>query len=216
MIKIIDKILLSIKTHGTLSVFLGGVIEEIIVPIPSPLISMGAGYLLIEPNLPLAKALVKILFIVSFPFAVGATLGSLLVYGVAFIGGKPLVTRWGKLLDLSWSQIEKAGKKFTKGKKDELLIVISRAIPVIPISLISATCGFLRIPMPEFILFTFLGIVVRSFILAFLGWQVGELYHHLASGIDMAENIVTFLLLALAGGLLGFLYLKREKILNRD
>ena len=65
MTEIVEKILASIKTHSAVSVFLGGVIEEIIVPIPSPLISMGAGYLLIEPNLPLEKALLKILVLVS-------------------------------------------------------------------------------------------------------------------------------------------------------
>ena len=51
MMGLIDKIFAAIKTHGMISVFLGGIIEEIIVPIPSPLICMGAGYLLIEPNL---------------------------------------------------------------------------------------------------------------------------------------------------------------------
>lgn len=216
MTSIIDQIFVSIKTNPLISVFMGGVIEEIIIPIPSPLISMGAGYLLIESNLPLLKALLKILVIVSLPFALGATLGSLLAYGIGYFGGKPLIIRWGKYLDLSWSQIEKVARRFTKGKKDEFLIFISRAIPVIPISLISATSGFLRISLKEFLIFTFLGIIVRSFIVAFLGWQVGEVYHNLASGIDMAENIVTVGLLSLAVAFLGFLYLKRGKILNSE
>lgn len=211
---ITNRIFFSIKSHSLLSVFLGGLIEEIIVPIPSPLISMGAGYLLIEPNFPLPQALLKILLIICLPFAFGATLGSLLAYGIAFWGGKPLIQRLGKFLDLSWKQIEKAEQKFTQGKKDEFLIFISRAIPVIPVSLISATCGFLRIPLKEFLTFTFLGIIIRCFILAFLGWQVGEVYHSLAEGIDLAENIVSILLLVFAGIFLGLLYLKREKILN--
>lgn len=214
MAEIVNKIFASIKTHGSLSVFLGGVIEEIIVPIPSPLISMGAGFLLIEPNLPLGKAVFKMISIVSLPFAFGATFGSLLAYGVAFLGGKPLVERVGKLFELSWGEIERVEKRFTKGKKDEFLIFILRAIPVVPVSLISATCGFLRIPPQEFLLFTFLGIVARSFILAFLGWRVGELYHNLAQGLDLVENIVSILFLVLAGAFLGLLYLKREKFLN--
>ena len=212
---IVDKIFAAIKTHGIISVFLGGVIEEIIVPIPSPLIAMGAGYLLIEPTLPLGRALLKILVVISLPFAFGATLGSLFVYGIAFLGGKPMIIRFGKFLDLSWKKIETIEKRFTKGRKDEFLIFITRAIPVISVSVISATCGFLRIPPREFLLFTFLGIIVRSFILAFLGWQVGEVYHNLAEGIDTVESMVTIFLLALAGILLGFLYLKREKILNK-
>ena len=212
MAEIVNKIFASIKTHGSLSAFLGGVIEEIIVPIPSPLISMGAGFLLIEPNLPLGKAVFKMISIVSLPFAFGATFGSLLAYSLAFFGGKPVIDRVGRFFDLSWEEIEKAERRFTKGKKDEFLIFISRAIPVVPISLISATCGFLRIPLQEFLLFTFLGIVVRCFILAFLGWRVGEVYHNLAQGLDLVENIISIIFLVVAGAFLGFLYLKREKL----
>lgn len=40
-------ILEAIKSHGMLAVILGVVIETIIVPLPSPLIIMTAGYLLI-------------------------------------------------------------------------------------------------------------------------------------------------------------------------
>ena len=215
MTTVVDKIFASIKTYGVFSVFLGGVIEEIIVPIPSPLICMGAGYLLIEPNLSLGTAIFKIVSVISIPFALGATLGSLLVYGITFIGGKTLIVRFGKFFDFSWKTIEIVEKRFTKGKKDEFLIFITRAIPVIPVSVISATCGFLRIPPKEFLLFTFLGIVARSFVLAFLGWQVGEVYHNLAEGIDTIESIVTIFLLAIVGFFLGLLYLKREKILNK-
>ena len=214
MLGVIDKIFASIRSYGSVSVFLGGIVEEIIVPIPSPLISMGAGYFLIEPNLALGKALLKIVSLVSLPFSLGATFGSLLAYGISFLGGKPLIERIGKFFDLSWKEIEKAEKRFTKGKKDEFLIFILRAIPVVPVSLISATCGFLRIPLGEFLLFTLLGIVVHSFILAFLGWQVGELYHNLAYGLDRVENIVSIIFLSLAAAFLGLLYLKREKFLN--
>ena len=125
-----------------------------------------------------------------------------------------LIDRFGKFFDFSWKTIEIVEKRFTEGKKDEFLIFITRAIPVIPVSLISATCGFLLIPPVEFLLFTFLGIVVRSFVLAFLGWQVGEVYHDLASGIGTVESVVTIFLLVLTAVVFGFFYLKREKILN--
>ena len=40
-----------LQAHGPVVVFWGVIIESIIVPIPSPLIIMGAGALLIEPGL---------------------------------------------------------------------------------------------------------------------------------------------------------------------
>ena len=44
------------RTHGQLSVFIGVMIEQIIVPIPSPMIIMGAGAVLILPGLSVPNA----------------------------------------------------------------------------------------------------------------------------------------------------------------
>ncbi len=48
------------RAHGQLAVFIGVMIEQIIVPIPSPLIIMGAGAILIHPEASIADALLQI------------------------------------------------------------------------------------------------------------------------------------------------------------
>ena len=48
------------RAHGQLSVFVGVMIEQIIVPIPSPLIVMGAGAILIAPQLSIPQAIAQV------------------------------------------------------------------------------------------------------------------------------------------------------------
>ncbi len=64
------------RTHGQLSVFIGVMIEQIIVPIPSPLIIMGAGAILIPPGLSIPSAFVQILWVIVVPGTIASTLGS--------------------------------------------------------------------------------------------------------------------------------------------
>ena len=51
MSEILNWIMESIRAYGAWSVFVGVIIESVIVPIPSPLIIMGAGFVLISPEL---------------------------------------------------------------------------------------------------------------------------------------------------------------------
>jgi membrane protein DedA with SNARE-associated domain len=76
------------RTHGQLSVFIGVMIEQIIVPIPSPIIILGAGAILISPHLSIPNALFQILWIIILPGFLGETLGSYIGYTVSYYGGK--------------------------------------------------------------------------------------------------------------------------------
>lgn len=203
----------AIKSNGPSSVFIGGVFEEIVIPIPSPIISMAGGAFLINTD-KLLEALIQIFTKVSLPFALGATLGSTLAYLMAFFGGKFLIEKLHKYLGFNWRTVEKTRKKFIKGSGDEIAIVLLRGIPVVPVSLISAVCGAIRYDWKAFYFFTFLGLIMRSFILGILGWQAGVLYKNLAEDIDKLENIVMVVTLLLISAILGFLYYKREKFLK--
>jgi membrane protein DedA with SNARE-associated domain len=74
------------RTHGQLSVFIGVMIEQIIVPIPSPLIIMGAGAILISPALSIPNAFLQILWIIVLPGTIASTLGSYIGYLISFYG----------------------------------------------------------------------------------------------------------------------------------
>ena len=199
----------AIKSNGSLSIFLGGIVEEIIVPIPSPLVSMAGGAFLVTGG---ENNFLVLMRKVVLPFSLGATIGSSLVYLVSYYGGEFMVEKMKKYLGFNWKMVEKTRDRFIKGSRDELAIVLLRGIPIVPVSLISAVCGAVQINWKEFYLYTFLGLIIRSLILGFLGWQAGAAYQTLVGGIDKIESFVFILMFLVFLGLLGLGYHQRKKI----
>lgn len=198
------------RAHGQLSVFIGVMIEQIIVPIPSPLIIMGAGAILISPELSIPNAFLQILWIIVLPGTIASTLGSYIGYMISYYGGKALVVRVQRFLDVDWEEIENLEKRF-QGKKENLSLFLSRAIPVFPISLVSILAGLIRVPIRPFTLYTFLGSIFRCFFLGFVGWWIGATYEKAATQLDSVETIVSILMLIGMVVVLGYLYLKLRK-----
>ena len=198
------------RAHGQLSVFIGVMIEQIIVPIPSPMIVMGAGAILIPAGLPIPNAVVQILWIIVLPGTIASTLGSYIGYLISYYGGKALVIRFQLLLNVDWNEIENLEKRF-RGKKEAVSIFLSRAIPVFPISLVSIFAGLLRIPIRPFTIYTFLGSIFRCFFLGFVGWWIGATYKKVATRLDSLETIVSIAMLVGMLGVLGYLYRKLRK-----
>ncbi len=198
------------RAHGQLAVFVGVMIEQIIVPIPSPMIIMGAGAILILPTLSVPEAFLQILWIIVLPGTIASTLGSYIGYMISYYGGKALVVRFQRFLGVDWDEISNLEKRF-QGKKEALSIFLARAIPVFPISLVSVFAGLLRVSIKPFTVFTFLGSIFRCLILAFVGWWIGATYERVATRLDSLETIVSVLLLLGMVAGLGYLYRKLRK-----
>ena len=198
------------RAHGQLSVFIGVIIEQIIVPIPSPMIIMGAGAILISPDLSIPSAFVQILWIIVLPGTIASTLGSYIGYLISYYGGRALVIRYQRFLGVDWKEIENLEKRF-QGKKEALSIFFARAIPVFPISLVSIFAGLLRVPVRPFTFYTFLGSMFRCLFLGFVGWWIGATYEKVATRLDSVETIISILMLIGMGVVLGYLYYRFRK-----
>ena len=194
MTEILNWIMDSIRAHGAWSVFVGVIIESVIVPIPSPLIIMGAGFVLISAELSFVQALVPITVQIVLPGSVASTLGAYVGYAIGYLGGKPLVDRWKTFLGFSWSDVEALERRFQAGQVNTSIFFL-RALPIFPLSVISAAAGLLRLPIGQFSLWTFYGTIPRCLFLAYLGWGLGETYQGIAKGIDKAEGIVSGILI---------------------
>lgn len=200
-----------IREWGWKGVLAGVLVEEVVVPIPSPMILMGAGFLLVPASSTIPEGLKIISMTITVPAAFGSMVGSFFVYSFAYYGGKPLILRMEKYLDISWDALQRMEDRLTRTKRTGWLIVLLRTIPVIPVSLVSAACGVLRIPARTFAFFTFLGAVPRCFMLGFLGWKVGSAYRRVAEGLNSAEDVVAVLIALSLLGVLAFLYSRRKK-----
>jgi membrane protein DedA with SNARE-associated domain len=213
---ILTWIMESIRTYGPWSVFVGVIIESVIVPIPSPLIIMGAGFVLISPELGFLDALMPILLLIVLPGSVASTLGAYIGYTIGYLGGKPLVERWQRFLGFNWNDVTAMERRFRSGRVNTSIFFL-RALPIFPLSVISAGAGLLRLPIKEFSLWTFYGTIPRCLLLGYLGWALGETYQSFAKGIDRAESIVSALLIIVIFGAIIWLRTRvRRQILERD
>jgi len=212
--EILNWIIDSIRAYGPWSVFVGVIIESVIVPIPSPLIIMGAGFLLISAELSFLQAFAPIMVQIVLPGSIASTLGAYIGYGIGYIGGKPLVERLQNFLGFSWSDVEAMEHRFREGQVNTSLFFL-RALPIFPLSVISAAAGLLRLPIRQFTLWTFYGSIPRCLFLGYLGWGLGEPYQAIAKGIDKVETIISLLLLGLIFALILWLRWRiRGKILK--
>ena len=215
MSAILTWIMESIRTYGPWSVFVGVIIESVIVPIPSPLIIMGAGFVLISPDLGFMDALMPILLLIVLPGSVASTLGAYIGYAIGYFGGKPLVERWQRFLGFTWSDVEAMERRFQSGQINTTIFFL-RALPIFPLSVISAAAGLLRLPIKQFSLWTFYGTIPRCLFLGYLGWGLGETYQSLARGIDRAESIVSALLIiAILGAIIWLRTRVQRQILEK-
>lgn len=192
-----------LHAYGTLGVLLASILEEIIAPIPSAGVVLLAGFLLIPNDATLVKALQAAAVYVMFPASIGITLGSLFPYYVARIGGEVAVNKCGKLLGVEWRLVKKAEAYFASHHSDELLLFVVRCVPIIPSVIIGVFCGLVRLPVREFLLYSFLGSLVRTFILALVGWGANSAYQTYANSISAAESVV---LLVIGIGVVGLIF----------
>ena len=205
-------ILEAIRSHGVLGVVIGVFLEAVIAPIPSPIVMMTAGFVLVEPGLALSAALWKILFIITIPASLAGLVGNYIVYGVCYWGGKPVINKFKRLLGFSWSDIRKVRRKIGTGRKRDISLIALRAIPVVPISVVSAGAGVMKIDWKKFGLFSFIGLLPRNFLLAFIGWKLSEIYVNIAHRVDSIETMVT---LTIIGVILLVIIVHKFKIFDK-
>ncbi len=184
-----------IQSHGILAVVLGVVIETIIVPLPSPLILMTAGFVLI-PHGPLLSIVWTALWI-SIVAGIAQTIGSYMLYFIGYYGGKPIITKYEKLHGVSWTDIQKFEKKFSKKNRQNITLAMMRALPIMPLSVISGVAGILKMDFRKYTAATFLGVIPRNMSLALIGYAFSGFYETIALYFDKAETIMTVLIILL-------------------
>ncbi|MFB6292489.1 MAG: DedA family protein [Candidatus Nanohaloarchaea archaeon] len=193
----VEPLIQLIQQHGVIAVVLGMIAEEIIVPIPSPVVPMAAGALLVEST-SLAPALFEILFLIAIPASIASVISSYFVYGIAYYGGKPVLQRYGRWLDITWEDVQHLEHHFDH-EHEKYYVAIFRAAPVLPLSLISGAAGLFRMDWKTYGIWSFIGMLPRNFVLALIGWTVKDDFVKLASRIDTISTAVIVIVAAAVG-----------------
>lgn len=201
-------ILEALRAQGGWSVFVGVLIEQVIIPIPSPAIIMGAGFILIPENMPWLNAVGRASLQIVLPGVAASALGAWGTYYLGRWGGRAFVERFQRYLGFNWADVESIGAHFSK-RGEEVSLFALRAIPIMPLSLISMSAGVLEIPPRLFMVWTILGTIPRCYLLALLGWQMGGKAETFAKGVDRFESLIT---LGMAAGIVGAILLIRRRV----
>lgn len=185
-----------------------GFLQEVIPPIPSTLVTVSAGFFFLEGTALSWAAFLKLFLYVGLPIAVGLSFGSLIIYGIVYWGGKPIVVKYGKYMGVSWNEIEKMQLYMEGHTWDDVLLFAARAFPLMPSIAINVFCGLVRWRPVPFFLHTFFGTIIRSMWSGFIGWQFGNFYLGYSTVVEGTQNII---LVACALALVVFLYYHKKK-----
>lgn len=186
--------------------FVGSVIEELVAPIPSPLVMATAGTI--------ARAQGRTwlyLGLIALISAVSKTLGCIFFYFFADKAEDLISKKLGWFLGFSHKDIENIGRHFNGTRKDDVVLIFLRAFPIMPSTPISLVCGFIKLSFRTYVQSTLIGAFIRSSIFLYLGYSGLEIYRSLLEGIDSAQSLMNILIAVVLAGILGFLYYKRGK-----
>lgn len=187
-------------------VTIGGLVEEIIAPIPSPLVTTLSGSIAASQGL----GVLSLVWICALA-TLAKTAGAWIFY---YIGDKLehlAVPRFGKYIGVSHADIESLRKRFSGTWKDEATVIILRSIPVMPSTPVSLVCGILKVTPRSFFFSTYVGFFVRNMIFIILGYTGLAAAESLMAGIDTAETMLKAIVVLLGLGILGWLYWKRRQ-----
>jgi membrane protein DedA with SNARE-associated domain len=190
--------------------FVGSIIEEIIGVIPSPLVLTLAGSLALSSGKGLAY-----LFLLGLVGSLGKTLAGWFLYFAADKGEDIVIGKFGKWVGVSHQTVEHIGKKFGKGRRDDLVIFLSRAIPIFPSAAASVVCGAIRVELKTYLIMSFLGNYVRNMIYIYLGYSGLEQAENILSGIDDIGSIVKSMILVGVVAFIGWIYYRRMKTASK-
>lgn len=186
--------------------FAGSFVEEVIAPIPSPIIMTVTGGLASVQEKPLA-----FLFLLSLLGASGKVLGATVLYFFADKLEDLLLVKFGRFFGVTHKEVESVGKHISGSWKDVLILTFIRTLPIVPSAPVSIACGLLKVKRRVFWISTFLGTIVRDGIYLYIGYSGLSTLHTILTGLNTMESLLQGLIFLGFVILIGYLYHKRKK-----
>ncbi|MEJ7842917.1 MAG: DedA family protein [Rubrobacter sp.] len=165
-------------------------LENLFPPIPSELVLTLAGFFVSRGALGFAGALLAA--------TVGSLLGAFVLYGLGRLGGRPLVLRYGSLLRVKQSDLDRADGWFHR--HGGWMVFLGRLLPGVR-SLVSIPAGVSEMPLGQFTLLTASGTALWNALLIGAGWYLGENWQRVVGLVGSVSNVVLAVALAAAVGL---------------
>lgn len=176
-----------ISAMGPLGISLLMAIESCNIPLPSEAVLPFAGYLVSKgANFHLA----------AFAGAFGCVIGSIPSYYIGFFGGRKFVEKYGKYFLVSKKDLDEADKWVDK--YGDWAFFLCRMLPVVR-TFISLPAGILKARKRTFFSLTFLGSLIWSYVLVYVGLKLGEHLDKLKAIWHKFDAVIIIVILILGG-----------------
>ena len=182
---------------GYLGMFLGMILEAVIIIIPSELILATGGIL--------AGKKIFNFWIAFLIGVIGSVFCAVIIYAMGYFGGRPFVQKYGKFFFMKEEDIKKCDTWFHK--YGPWAACIGRNFPIVR-TLISLPMGISRVPFLSFLIFTTIGSIPWTFAFVYVGYALGNNWIILDQFVKKLK-LPIYLLLGLL--FLNFLYKKIKK-----
>ena len=158
-----DFVLNLIGSYGYFGMFIGMVLEAVIIAIPSELIIATGGILASQKIFTFWGAFLTGLL--------GSVFCAIVIYFMGYFGGQPFVKKYGKYFFMKEEDLSKSDSWFNKYGMVSALI--GRNFPIIR-TLISLPIGITRQSFIKFIIYTTIGSIPWTLLFVYLGYCLGE------------------------------------------
>jgi membrane protein DedA with SNARE-associated domain len=175
----------AIATLGYPGVVILMAFESAGVPLPSEVIMPFSGYLALTGRFTLWGA--------ALAGGLGCLLGSLAAYWASAVGGRPLLERYGRYILISRHDLALADRWFARW--GDATVFVGRLLPIVR-TYISFPAGVARVGLWRFSFYTFVGSVIWSYLLAWIGMRLGERWASIREAFEGFELVIALLLVA--------------------
>jgi len=182
-------------------VFTSMLLQSACVPIPSEIILPFAGFMISQKEFAFIPTLAASVF--------GCLTGGSLIFYLASQKGdkfvRCLIKKYGKYLLIKEKEMDEAEERFEK--YGEIIVFVGRMLPVVR-TFLALPAGLAHMDYKKFVVFSFLGDLIWSSLLIYIGLIMGQNWHQLSSWFHKFD-----LLIVLAGvlGVFGYIRHKLKK-----
>lgn len=174
-----------ISNYGYFGMFIGMVLEAVIIVIPSEAILATGGIL--------ASKKIFSFWGAFFTGLLGSVFCAIIIYIMGYFGGKTFVKKYGKYFFMKEEEIEKSDSWFNK--YGLFAALIGRNIPIVR-TLISLPIGIMKLPFLKFLFYTTLGSIPWTLAFVYFGYSLGNNWIIINTYINKLKTPIRILIVA--------------------
>jgi len=152
-----------INNFGYLGMFVGMVLEAVIIVIPSELILATGGIL--------ASKGIFNFWMTFFVGLLGSVFCAVVIYFMGYFGGKPFIKKYGKYFFMKNDDVSKSNDWYSK--YGLIAALVGRNIPIVR-TLISLPIGIARLSFLKFLIYTTIGSIPWTLAFVYFGYSLGN------------------------------------------